>query len=130
MERISTYFEQIQHDIQRSTWVIHEDVILRQIDTQEGYLKGSLYLYDGFVLHAAECVKIQDGKPERVKYRYHLQDQNARFVARWDNAPHHEHIATYPFHRYCQDGEIIESSPMDIPQVLQELEKIIGGEYA
>lgn len=105
--------------------VIHEDLTFRQIDTQEGYIKGILYLYEGFTLHVAEYVEIQTGIPQIVKYRYHLQDRDAHFIARWDNAPHHEEISTYPFHRHCQDNKIATSPAMNILKVLAELDDVL-----
>lgn len=71
MERITTYFDQLLTAINDSHWVIHTDLNLRQIDEQEGYIKGTLFLYSGFVLHVAEYVQIRIGGPKILKYRYH-----------------------------------------------------------
>lgn len=125
MERITEYFAQLLDEIDKSNWVIHEELAFRQIDIQEGYIKGKLYLYSGFTLHVAEYVAIQAGVPQISKYRYHLQDRDDNFIARWDNAPHHQEIPTYPFHKHCQNGEIISSLEMDIPRVLIELDDVL-----
>ena len=47
MERITEYFARLLDTIQQHNWVIHEDLAFRQIDPQEGYITGTLYLYLG-----------------------------------------------------------------------------------
>jgi hypothetical protein len=127
MERVTEYFEQLLNVINTHAWVIQEELAFRQIDVREGYIKGILYLHDGFVLHVAEYVEIQVGAPHIAKYRYHLQDHDNHFIARWDNAPHHQHVSTYPFHKHVQNEEIVPAPEMNILQVLDELDKVLGG---
>ena len=65
--------------------------------------------------------------PATRRYAYHIFDGDA-MVMRWDNAPHHRDIATFPHHKHIGEGicgEIAESEEMQISDVLAELEKII-----
>lgn len=61
--------------------------------------------------------------PVARRYAYHVFDGGA-MVVRWDNAPHHRDIATFPHHKHI-DGEIAESEEMQISDVLAELEKMV-----
>ena len=122
MERITQYFEALQHALQQNRWVIHEELTLRQIDDAEGYIKGVLHLYGGYALHVAEYVILRAGRPERLKYRYQLLDRANQLLTRWDNAPHHPQIETHPFHKHTRNGEITTSPAMDIPAILDELD--------
>lgn len=125
MERVAEYFAHLRQELSHSPWVIHHDLTFRQIDVQEGYLKGILYLHGGFTLHVAEYIEIRAEGINRPKYRYHLQDASNTLIARWDNAPHHQDVETTPFHKHCQDGTIVASLTMDIPQVLAELDDVL-----
>ena len=58
---------------------------------------------------------------KRLKYRYQLQQNNGALISRWDNAPHHPHISTFPDHRHDEREEVFSSQPMDIPRVLAEI---------
>lgn len=45
---------------------------------------------------------------------------------RWDNAPHHPHIATYPHHKHVGDETIIEpSEEMSLDAVLGIIETML-----
>jgi hypothetical protein len=60
---------------------------------------------------------------ERV-YSFHWQDQNDVMIMRWDNAPHHRHIATFPHHKHTPVG-IFENLEITLSDVLAEIRKQI-----
>ena len=121
MESITGYFNHLLEIISKTEWIIHHELSFRQTDDREAYIRGELYLYGGFVLHAAEYVIIENNEfIKRPKYRYQLQDKENILTARWDNAPHHSEISTYPFHKHCKDGKIISSQEMNIYKLLDE----------
>ncbi|MEA3349904.1 MAG: DUF6516 family protein [Chloroflexota bacterium] len=37
---------------------------------------------------------------EREKYRYHFMNASNQLVFRYDNAPHHPEIVTFPHHKH------------------------------
>ncbi len=61
--------------------------------------------------------------PAARRYAYHVFDADA-MVMRWDNAPHHRDISTFPHHKHMGE-EIAESEEMQISDVLAELEKMV-----
>lgn len=79
---------------------------------------GVLALRGGYQLHIAEYV-VAWPEFERSRYRYHLQRVSGEFVVRWDNAPHHRHVASFPNHRHEADGSVHASDAMDVAQVLR-----------
>jgi len=125
LDNIVDYFDELVGTIRASEWVTLEDLFFRQIDEREAYIKGVLYLHGGYELHVAEYVCVRNQGIEREKHRYQLLDADDHFMARWDNAPHHQDISTFPHHRHKPHDEIIASSPMSIPRVLQMLEQIL-----
>ena len=60
------------------------------------------------------------------KYSYHWQDTQGICIVRWDNAPHHQAISTFPFHKHSGELETItESPPMKLNAVLDNIGKMI-----
>jgi hypothetical protein len=91
-----------------------------KIDEQsdiEVFVEGHLTLINSYTLHIAEYVVLAP-MLIRPNYRYHLQTASGLLVRRWDNAPHHRHIATHPDHCHHADGTIWPSQPMDLASVL------------
>ena len=129
MERISDYFDLLLQTLREHSWVIHEELTFRQIDDHEGYVRGTLHLYGGFSLHVAEYVRLEKPPPVRMKYRYQLLDSHGAFVARWDNAPHHQDISTHPFHKHSPGDIIEESAPMTIFLILDGLDNMLAENF-
>jgi hypothetical protein len=97
--------------------VIHTEISFDEIAEEECYISGMLTLNGAYELHIAAYVVT---KPEfkRLKYRFHLQSADKKLIARWDNAPHHPEVKTYPDHLHV--GENIKPNPaVDIEQVLK-----------
>lgn len=61
--------------------------------------------------------------PGLRRYSFHVFHDN-RMIARWDNAPHHPGVETFPHHRHV-GNEIQVSEEMDVEKVLAELKKMI-----
>jgi hypothetical protein len=60
--------------------------------------------------------------PRGFRYAYHWQDANGQLLARWDNAPHHHALPTFPDHFH--DGQRIE--PAVQPSIHGVLDYIAG----
>lgn len=81
------------------------------------YLKCRAECQDGSILQIEESFIA--GKN---KYSYHWQDVQQRLLVRWDNAPHHPHLSTFPHHRH-ESSAVLESLRVSIDDVLMEIEK-------
>jgi hypothetical protein len=126
MESVDQYYTQLLEIANRNPWIIHEDIVFREIDNNEAYNKGTFYIYGGYVLHIAEYVKIDGNTIRCLKYRYQLQDKDDILIFRWDNAPHHKNIPTHPFHKHCQNGTIVSSKEMNLFFVMEQLDEILS----
>lgn len=114
------YYLSVQSVISRSRLVISNSLSFNEIDQNECYVRGSLTLINGWNLHVAEYV-VTEPILTRLKYRYQLQQSDGILVSRWDNAPHHKHISTFPDHRHDEMENVFSSIPMDIPKVLDAI---------
>lgn len=73
-------------------------------------------------------VIIKQSKPIAIKYRYQLQTPDSKFKVRWDNAPHHKAIDSFPQHKHCRNGKIVASFINNIFDVLNSLENELKNE--
>ncbi|MBI5875933.1 MAG: hypothetical protein HZB81_08870 [Deltaproteobacteria bacterium] len=55
-----------------------------------------------------EYVFEETGRVITKDYSFHLQDKNGHLIKRWDNAPHHRDVQTFPHHLH--DGKDVKSS--------------------
>jgi hypothetical protein len=78
--------------------IVSSNITFREIDENECYIKAVLMFATGHELHLAEYVVLQGEQPSRLKYRYQLLSREHAPLARWDNAPHHKELATFPDH--------------------------------
>jgi hypothetical protein len=67
------------------------------------YVKIQIVLIDNSVLHVREY----NDEFER-NYSFHWQDSLGAFLLRWDNAPHHKNLKTFPHHMH--KSNLIEES--------------------
>lgn len=118
------YYQQIQNALSSNRLVITSDMSFNEVDVDECYIRGSLTLLNSFRLHIAEYT-ITAPVLNRIKYRYHLQKLDGTLVSRWDNVPHHPHIATFPHHCHDAHEDIHPSAPMDILAILKVLPSFI-----
>ena len=89
-------------------------------------MNGVLYFADNSRLEFTERVVIRGYHPFKERYRYqYLRDDETVF--RYDNAPHHLHLPTFPHHKHGRDTVVASSEPT-LQQVLAEIaEKKITG---
>jgi hypothetical protein len=54
------------------------------------------------------------------KYSFHWQDVHSNCIVRWDNAPHHQNVSSFPYHKHIgKQEDIVESHPMKLESVLE-----------
>lgn len=64
--------------------------------------------------------------PFGFRYAYHWQDSGNRLLARWDNAPHHHSLPTFPDHFHT--GTVVEPSVQPtIREVLEYIAHSLSG---
>jgi hypothetical protein len=95
-------------------------------DDYNGVLRCRVFFWDDSLLDIFEVVSTELGYPVRVGYAYTYLRQGKR-VFRYDNAPHHPELITYPHHKHAGPSERL--APADQPslgQVLGEVESWLG----
>lgn len=61
------------------------------------------------------------------KYSYHWQNAIGDCIIRWDNAPHHQDVSTFPYHKHIgKEEDIEESLPVELTIVLEQISEQLG----
>jgi hypothetical protein len=84
------------------------------------FIKVNAVLKDDSRLHIKEYNSF-----ESYLYSYHWQDQDGALRIRWDNAPHHKDLRTFPDHRHSPNLE--GSREMSLDEVLAEIKERLQG---
>lgn len=117
MRDVSQHFELIEKAIEYSSATEAELEILR-FDAAKGLIEGVVYFAGGARLEFSELVVIEKRRPVKPEYRYQFV-QGGVAVFRYDNAHHHEHIATHPHHKHV-GAKILPALEPEFEQVLDE----------
>ena len=80
-----------------------------------------VFFWDDSFLDLYEVVSTELGYPIRVSYAYTYLRESRR-VFRYDNAPHHPEIITYPHHKHI--GHQDRLGPTDQPSLSQVLAEV------
>ncbi|MEZ4767090.1 MAG: DUF6516 family protein [Caldilineales bacterium] len=90
-------------------------------DDFNGLVRGRVFFWDDAFLDMYEVVSTELGYPVRVSYAYAFLHNDER-IFRYDNAPHHPEIDTFPHHKHIGARERV--APCDQPSLGQVLAEI------
>ncbi|MCS4541564.1 MAG: YcfL family protein [Euryarchaeota archaeon] len=119
---IAEYFSEIKSALILSPAVKSYSVEDELVKEFEGFLRVRAVLLNGDILEIFVYATF-DKELQVQKYRFHWQDINGKLKKRWDNAPHHRELPTFPYHMHDTKG-VFKHEFIDIFRIL----KIIEGE--
>ncbi len=117
---IEEYFQKVESDIANCPYIFESRILRDKRSLHIGIIEGEISFPDESVLYFIEFVNVKE-KMERYKYSYHYQDRHGKLIFRYDMAPHHKEIDTFPHHKYISSMGVTESSAPDFAKVLDEI---------
>lgn len=93
-------------------------------DAKTVYIKGNIIFIDSSVLEIAIFAAETPNAIRFDKYRFHYINNQGQVVFRYDNAPHHPEISSFPHHKHTPD-EISESTVPSLKNILNEISTVI-----
>lgn len=88
------------------------------------YFKSTLLFTDSSILELSVFAN-KSGKAVRIdKYRFHYMDNQGQMFFRYDNAPHHPGLPSFPDHKHTEN-RVLASTPPDVKNILNEISAII-----
>jgi hypothetical protein len=118
---IAPYFDEIRQTLILNELVASFKIIREMTGSNDGFIRVKCRLTDGSILEFAEYIQVVSGKIVRPTYSYHWQTSRGKLRRRWDNAPHHPEIRTFPDHQHNGDL-VVESKPMSLALALAAIE--------
>ena len=85
------------------------------------FLKLKIQFIDQSILFSKEYFII-----DTRNYSFHWQDEKSKLLTRWDNAPFHKNIETFPHHKHINE-KILPSTEIGLEDVLIYIFKILDG---
>lgn len=115
----------------RIAWIHSFDVLSERVLEGIGLLRIRVLLVNGDILYLLERFEEADGRIAVGKYSFHWQRADGSLIRRWDNAPHHPEITSFPNHLHEDDeNHVLAHEAVDIFQVLESIEKALAGQAA
>lgn len=121
MKTVEEYFTRIRRLIQSVPEAFAENYEEQILSVTRGNLRIRPRFPDQALLEISEAIILIGGEPHWLSYRYHYQSPSTGLVFRYDNAPHHLEISTYPDHKHTGD-DVLASSHPSMEQILLEVE--------
>ena len=91
------------------------------------YISGKIDFTDGSAVDFKEFIEKNDAGIEKYKYGYNYR-KGDEVLFRYDNAhdPGAKKLASFPHHKHLGKDIIIESEPVNLWDVMEEIEKTIS----
>jgi hypothetical protein len=118
---VRDYLSQLDAKLEELANTIISLFIQRDIDAnlEMGFIKGRITFLDGSMLEFSEQLPT-----ERQKYRFHYMDAASNLILRWDSAPHHRHLSTFPFHLHTPQS-VQEHGAITLLEVFSQIEAML-----
>jgi hypothetical protein len=121
---ISEYFQEIESQIANCIYIVETSLVKDKRSLHIGIIEGELFFTDESNLHFIEFINVKE-IIEVYKYSYHYQDRNSDLIFRYDMAPHHREIKTFPHHKHIHSNNVTEASAPAFAKVLDEISDLI-----
>lgn len=120
---IADYFSSVERGLQQNPSITSIELIeVLASDDFNGILRCRVHFWDGSFLSLHETVSTELGYPVRIIYSY-AYIRNDKVIFRYDNAPHHPAIITFPHHKHIGEEKIAPTDQPGIAQILSEIEQ-------
>jgi len=122
---IDHYFNQIEQILKTFADISSYQITKKKYNNEQGFITCTITFSNGFQLEITEVV--DTSIPNKLKYRYHFMDDADKIIFRYDNAPHHKELTTFPHHKHT-GTTVLESPERSLVDVLVEISKLIHNE--
>src|SRR2546425_10642340 len=120
---VRAHLDDVQQAFLLSPVVRSLQVREREERLYEGFIRLRAVLSNGDLLEDFEFVVATPDTLQTLTYRIHWQRGDGQLQRRWDNAPHHQEVPTFPHHVHVGLADHVEASePMTILKVLALVE--------
>jgi hypothetical protein len=109
-------------------WSYSRQVVVDYAETGNGVAqyRCRVTLLDGSLLQCVERARVKSEGLQIERYGFHWQRADGSLLRRWDNAPHHREISSFPHHVHVADeNHVLAHEPVDVFEVLENIERVL-----
>lgn len=121
---ITRYSLRIQRLFSKSPLIVSHQVHLAHLSPSTSYIEGTAFFTDKSRLAIFEFLRLTEGKVRCEKYRYQYMNEKGGLIFRYDNAPHHPEVKTFPHHKHAH-RKTFASKAQSLSKILEEIQKNI-----
>ncbi len=115
---IETYFTQVESTLRDFPNIRTYTLTKKVYNLKQGYISGTIVFENGSRLEFVEVKDIE--LVGKLKYRYQYMGEEQGLIFRYDNAPHHVDVGTFPHHKHILSG-VQESREPTLHDILLEI---------
>jgi len=115
---IEEYFLQVETVLQEFPTIRSYALNKKIYNSRQGLIGGKIVFENGSSLEFTEVIDSE--QESKVKYRYHYMNTSRGIVFRYDNAPHHPLVKSFPHHKHTTRTVKASHEP-DLRSVLLEI---------
>ncbi len=126
--KIEDYFSNLERGLSQNVKIgsPEQPIICLASDDYNGLVRCRIFFWDSSYLDLYEVVNTEQGYPIKIHYAYTYLRSGER-VFRYDNAPHHPEIPTFPHHKHLGPADTLAESPEPtLTQILTEIEAMLS----
>lgn len=123
--RLRRYLERLRDTIYSRREIEVEYIRVEEVLADRlGAIEGRLRFYDDSLLVFTETVIERGIVLVKTDYAYHYQRADGTLIFRYDNAPHHPEVSTFPDHIHIEGCVEATESP-DLSEVLSKIDELL-----
>ncbi|MDH4164548.1 MAG: DUF6516 family protein [Nitrospirota bacterium] len=120
------FVEQIEKTIGASPIVLSSHVERHYGPSDDTlYLRGTVHFIDATVMDFSLFVMRGPRGIIVDKYRFQYMTKSGRMIFRYDNAPHHPALSSFPHHKHISSDKAVPSTMPSIKDLLNEISAMI-----
>lgn len=122
---IDDYILQLESTINSCSIVASYNLNIDRKTSEIVFISGRIDFRDGSILDFKEFVEDTGTSIEKYKYAYNYRKDSDN-IFRYDNAPDPrvKGFKSVPHHKHLKSGELVETIKMNLPYVLEEIERM------
>ncbi|HDH05244.1 MAG TPA: hypothetical protein ENH01_05960 [Nitrospirae bacterium] len=120
---INEYISKLEALINSSSAIASYSLNIDRKTAEIVFISGKIEFRNDSILDFKEFIESTEKAIEKYKYAYNYR-KGSNSIFRYDNAPdpRAKDIKTFPDHKHLKDGSIIQSEPIELSEVLNEIE--------
>lgn len=126
LQDAADYIDEIKSLLISAPFVVDVEILREEAVGRDGLYRLRAKLADGTELQMFERFELA-GHAEVAtgKYSFHWQRADGTLLKRWDNAPHHPELSSFPHHIHDgREENVVPGAPMNGAQIFKLFENM------